>query len=162
MMSMRMSEEELKQLLKNKSVRIHGTPSSTNKNNLSTVVQKPTKKILPGHKKTEFQSVAEQKYFECYIQPLELSGQLERYSMHETFTVLDGIEFQGKKLQSRKYSPDFMLYFKDGTVKAVEIKGKKIRQWQREYPIKRQLFIMRHCIPKNWIFEEVSSEELTG
>lgn len=145
---MRMTEAELKQLLKNRNLHVQESTSST----------KPRK----GKSKDEFQSLAEQRYFEYYVQPLEITGQLDHWSIHESFVVCEAFSYEGRRFTQKIYSPDFMLYFKDGSVKAVEVKDKHIRKLQREYPLKRQLFVQKYCVPNHWIFEEVDAAELTS
>ena len=149
---MQISEEELNQIMKrNPSLKIHQ----------QTKAKTPEKRKRVGKTKEEFQSFAEKCYYEDFIQPLELTGLLDHWSMHESFVVADKLTYQGVQFRAKVYSPDFMLYFKDGTVKAIEVKGKTIKKLQREYPLKRQLFIEKYCIPKGWDFQEIQAEELT-
>lgn len=114
-----------------------------------------------GRTKKEFQSLAEERYYEFYIRPLEIAGLLESWSMHESFVVAESFTYQGKSYKSRVYTPDFVLKMKDGKTRVIEIKGTKVKKLQREYPLKKQLFIQKYCIPKNWTFEEIVAEELT-
>lgn len=151
---MRISEEELERILSNPSVRIHGSKSEQE--------QKQSRPRRTGKKKDEFQSLAEQRYYEIYIRPFELAEQLDHWSMHESFVVVDSVTYQGINFRKKIYTPDFMLYFKDGKTKAVEVKDDKIRKLQREYPLKKQLFIMKYCIPNGWDFEEIRASDLTS
>lgn len=143
--SLRMTENEFKEFLSSRNLCVRGTPQQKRK----------------GKTKNEFQSLAEQRYYEFYIQPMLAAKKLERWTMHESFVVLDSFSYKGKKYRKRIYTPDFMLYFSDGKVKAVEIKGTKIKKLQREYPLKKQLFIQRYCLPNDWEFEEIVAEDLT-
>lgn len=144
-MSLRMTEAEFKDFMAKKggSVRI----------------KKQQKKR--GKTKAEFQSLAEERYYTLYIQPMELTGILKRWSMHKSFVVMDAFTYQKKHYQERIYTPDFVIELTDGSTKIIEIKGTKIRKLQREYPLKKQLFIQRYCIPNNWTFEEIPAEKLT-
>lgn len=151
---MRISEEELDRILKNPSIRIHGIKTENDEGS-----KKP---LMRGKKKDEFQSLAEQRYYERYIRPFELAEKLDHWSMHESFVVVDAVSYQGNNFRAKIYTPDFMLYFKDGSVKAVEVKDDKIRKLQREYPLKKQLFIMKYCIPNGWDFDEVRASDLTS
>lgn len=156
-MGLRMTEEELNVLLKRGSVRIHEEKKG------KPVGQKGKRTARKnGKTKDEFQSLAEQRYYEMYVQPLELAGMLDHWSMHESFVVEEGLSYQGMRFRPKIYSPDFMLYFKDGSVLAVEVKGSRIKKLQREYPLKKQLFIRKYCIPNKWDFSEVKAETLTG
>ena len=150
---MRFSEDELERILKNPAVKIHG--EATQK------TRQKKRSARKGKSKDEFQSLAECRYYERYIWPLEIADRLERWSMHESFEVVEALTFQGIRFRTKVYSPDFVLYFKDGSVKVVEVKDEKIRRLQREYPLKKQLFIMKYCIPNGWDFEEVRASELT-
>ncbi|WNS40840.1 hypothetical protein [Paenibacillus sp. MMS20-IR301] len=52
------------------------------------------------------------------------------------------------------------MELKDGSVEVVEIKGRVIKKLQRDYPLRRQLFILNYCIPNNWKFKEVHDDEI--
>ena len=148
-MSLRISESELKDLLNTGRVKIH--ESYNNSLSISCGDKECPKKR--GKKKNEFQSFAEARYYERYIKPLELSGLLESWSMHESFVISDEFEYQGQKFKKKIYTPDFVLRFKDGSVRIIEVKGKIIKKMQREYSLKKQLFIYKYCVPNGWIFE---------
>lgn len=45
-------------------------------------------------------------------------------------------------------------YFRDGAVVVVEVKSKKIKKLQREYHIRRRLFIEKYCRPSGWKLTE--------
>ena len=149
---MRMTETELEDLLNRGNIKIHGEPDSAF----------TKRKKQKGKSKDEFQSLAEKRYYEQYIQPMVLAGLVDRWSMHESFVVEEGFVYQGIRFRDKIYSPDFMIYFKDGSVTAVEVKGDQIRKLQREYPLKKQLFIRKFCIPNNWAFKEIRAADLTG
>ena len=136
-MGIRMTERELQDLLKTGKIRTE-TPISTEK------------KKRKGKSKDEFQSYAEQRYWETVLYPMHLAGLIRSCDLHRYFN-----------LRAKVYTPDFFLEMTDGSVRVIEIKGKVIRKLQRDYPLRRQLFILNYCIPNNWEFEEVSSEELT-
>lgn len=144
-MSLRMTEAEFKDFMakKGNSVRI----------------QKQQKKR--GKTKDEFQSMAEERYYYLYIQPMEFAGLVKSWTMHKSFVVMDAFTYQKKRYKERVYTPDFFIELTDGSTRVIEIKGTKIRKLQREYPLKKQLFIQRYCIPNNWLFEEIPAEELT-
>lgn len=65
--------------------------------------------------------------------------------MHESFIIADEFEYQSQKFKKKIYTPDFVLRFKDGSVRIVEVKGKVIKKIQREYSLKKQLFISTVC-----------------
>lgn len=148
---MRISEDDLQAILKNPAIKVHSESKQ----------QLKQKKKRVDKTKNEFQSLAEERYYERFVWPFEIAGKLDRWTMHESFEIVEALNYQGIKFRSKVYSPDFVLYFKDGGVKVVEVKDDKIRKLQREYPLKKQLFIMKYCIPNGWDFEEVRASELT-
>jgi Protein of unknown function (DUF1064). len=121
----------------------------------------PTSKSRKGRSKDEFQSLAEEIYYHHYIQPLILQGKLESVNMHETFQIVEAVQWGKIKLAAKVYTPDFVIRFLDGKIKVIEIKGTKVKKLQRDYPLRRQLFLLKYCIPNDWEFEEVKAETLT-
>ena len=126
-MSLKFSESELKSLLSTGRVKIHESPNN------SFYVSYSDKMCFKKRckKKHEFQSLAEAKYYENYIKPLELSGLLESWSMHESFVIVDEFEYQSQKFKKKIYTSDFVLRFKDGSVRIVEVKCKVIKNTKR-------------------------------
>ena len=126
-MSLKISESELKSLLSTSQVKIHQLPNN------SFYVSYSDKMCFKkrGKKKHEFQSLVEAKYYENYIKPLELSGLLESWSMHESFVIVDEFEYQSQKFKKKIYTSDFVLRFKDGSVRIVEVKCKVIKNTKR-------------------------------
>lgn len=147
-MGIRMTERELQDLLKTGKICTE-TPISTEK------------KKRKGKSKDEFQSYAEQRYWETVLYPMHLAGLIRSCDLHRSFEVVPAVKWGNVNLRAKVYTPDFFLEMTDGSVRVIEIKGKVIRKLQRDYPLRRQLFILNYCIPNNWEFEEVSSEELT-
>ena len=149
---MRLSKKELDTMLK--------------KNKALSVSDNSEQKYQPrqkrGKAKDEFQSYAERLYWETVIQPLMLVGEIVSFDLHRSFEVVPAVKWGNVSLRAKSYTPDFFLTMKDGSIKVVEIKGKVVRKLQRDYPLRRQLFILNYCIPQGWQFEEVSAESLTG
>lgn len=73
---------------------------------------------------------------------------------------MEAVEHCGKKYRKRVYTPDFYMELKDGSVEIVEVKGRMIKKIQRDYPLRRQLFILKYCLPNNWKFIEVHDDEI--
>lgn len=146
---MRLTETELNTILAKGVVKTSG------------VLPTAAKKKRKGRGKSEFQSLAEERYFSLYVQPLMLAKQIVSCEMHESFPIVEQVKLGNTSFRERVYTPDFVLHFADGRTKVVEVKGTKVRKLQRDYPLRRQLFILKYCIPNNWEFEEVNAEELT-
>lgn len=105
--------------------------------------------------KSDFDSKAEQHYYERVVVPLLLAKEVTSCELHKEFEVIPALDFGGQHYRHRVFKPDFLLTFPDGHVKVVEVKGEYARRAQRDYPLRRQLFIIHHCIPNGWEFEEV-------
>ena len=149
---MRLSKKELDDLLKkNKALSVSDNPE-----------QKQAKKQKKGKGKDEFQSYAEQVYWETVVRPLMLAGEIVSFDLHRSFEVVPAVKWGNISFRAKSYTPDFFLTMNDGSVKVVEIKGKVVRKLQRDYPLRRQLFILNFCIPNGWAFEEVPAEDLTN
>lgn len=107
-----------------------------------------------------FDSKGEAIYYERFVLPLLESGDIVSCDVHHTFEIIPKVEFQGSIFAARRFKPDFVLTYKDGHVKVVEVKARYVRQAQRDYPLRRQLFLINYCIPNGWEFEEVCSNDL--
>lgn len=107
-----------------------------------------------------FDSDAEERFYNKRIVPLIIAGFLHKLELHKTFEIVEAVEHCGKKYKKRVYTPDFYMEFKDGSVEVVEIKGRIIKKIQRDYPLRRQLFIVNYCLPNNWKFLEVHDDEI--
>ena len=65
----------------------------------------------------------------------------------------------GVKLRSVQYTADFRLTYADGTVEIVEIKSKFVRRMQRDYPVRRRVFLELIARPAGWKFTEIITAE---
>lgn len=146
-----MSEDELRQVLaRNPDIRVQGLESPKN----SIAGSRP--RILSG----DFDSDAERRYYEKRILPPLQTGLLLHCELHKAFEVVPALEHCGRKYKNRIYTPDFYLEYRDGSVEVVEIKGRAIKKLQRDYPLRKQLFILNFCIPNKWRFLEVLDDEI--
>lgn len=75
------------------------------------------------------------------------------------------ISFSGGKdstvladLTARAYQA-FRLTYADGTVEIVEIKSKFVRRMQRDYPVRRRVFLEQIARPAGWKFTEIITAE---
>lgn len=104
-------------------------------------------------------SKLEQEYYTAFIWPRELAGEVERVERHARFELLPKAEYCGISLPAAHYTPDFLIYYKDGTVEAVEVKHEAIRKNQRDYIYRRRLFIDVIARPNGWRFTEYIKRE---
>jgi len=145
---MRMSESELQELLcRNKALKC----SSVSNTEKQKAVNAP--KI-----KDDFDSEAERRYYNNYLYPLILIKEIKSVELHKSFEILSALEYSWGKLKARVYTPDFIIHYSNGAVKAVEIKGKVIKKLQRDYQLRKHLFIEKYVVPNGWEFEEVEAE----
>lgn len=109
-----------------------------------------------------FDSAGERIYYESTVLPALKSGEIKSCDVHRTFVVIPKVVFAGKTYRERKFTPDFFLEYPDGKVKIVEVKSGYVRRAQRDYPLRRQLFLQNFCVPNGWEYEEVDSDVLSG
>lgn len=117
---------------------------------------KAKRKKLPGG----FDSEGEQIYYERFVSPGLKSKKIKKCEMHAVFEIIPQFEFDGKKYRKREFKPDFVLTMADKSVVVVEVKSKYVRHAQRDYPLRRNLFLLNYCVPNGWKFEEVSADEM--
>ena len=145
---MTMTEAELQDLLqKNPALHVRG----------DALRPKPPKIARP---KPMFDSQAEERYYNAYIAPGIYSGLIRDCRLHRTFEIIPAVEHWGKKYPACVYTPDFVVCWRDGLVEVIEIKGKVITRRQRDYHLRRQLFIFKYCNPNGWRFREIRAEEI--
>lgn len=142
---MRMTEKEYKEFCKKK--------------NIPYISPKFTPKKVQNHL-NGFDSLAEENFYKYYVLPRLSSGEIAECKLHPHFTILKSLPQYG--LKARTYTPDFFLIYKDSKVRIVEMKGKVVKKLQRDYPLRKHLFIEKFCIPNDWEFKEEISENWTG
>jgi hypothetical protein len=106
----------------------------------------------------EFDSQLERNFYMTDILPKILSGQVIDVELHKSFELLPKSEYCGLKLPSARYTPDFLITYRNGTIEAVETKSKAIRKLQRDYIYRRRLFIEKYCRPNGWAFREIIAD----
>lgn len=149
---MQWSEAELQAALKNNpALKVHDNSAAKRKK------QSPKAVARVGD---DFDSEAERRYYLAYVLPGISSGQIVKMELHKEFEIAPAVTHCGKKYQRRVYTPDFFLTLRDGSVKVVEVKGRKIKKLQRDYPLRRQLFLLQYCVPNNWVFQEIMDDEV--
>ncbi|MCI2161573.1 MAG: DUF1064 domain-containing protein [Oscillospiraceae bacterium] len=103
----------------------------------------------------EFDSQLERNFYITDILPKILSGQIIDIELHKSFELLPKSEYCGLKLPSARYTPDFLITYRNGNIEAIETKSKAIRKLQRDYIYRRRLFIEKYCRPNGWAFREI-------
>jgi hypothetical protein len=73
-------------------------------------------------------------------------------------------EYKRREAAERQYTADFRMTYADGTVEIVEVKSKFVRRMQRDYPVRRRVFLELIARPAGWKFTEIitadSKEEI--
>lgn len=123
--------------------------------------QKKQGKTMSVAGKPEFDSRGEQEFYLGVIVPKLQSGEIVRYEAHPRFDLFPAGEYCGIKLSAVRYTADFRLDYADGSVEIVEIKSKFVRRMQRDYALRRRLFIEKIAKPNGWRFVEVITKEET-
>lgn len=137
---MYLSEKEYKKLLKN-------NPK------LSSKETKKTKKI------NDFDSLAEENFYCLYLKKYIDKGFIIECNVHNSFVILEALPQY--KLKNKKFTPDFIIKTKNNETFVVEMKGSVVKKLQRDYNLRKHLFIEKYCIPNNWFFIELKSEDWT-
>ena len=102
----------------------------------------------------EFDSRGEFEYYIGTIAPKMATGEIVKCEQHPRFILFPEGEYDGIKLCAIRYTADFRLDYADGTVEIVEIKSKFVRRMQRDYHIRRRIFL-EQVRPLGWKFREI-------
>jgi len=91
-----------------------------------------------------FDSQAEARYYTRLLK-LKKSGVVEDFAMQKVFTLLDRFAHPqtGRIVRAITYRADFEVYYSDGRVEVVDIKG----FLTPEFKIKAKMFMFRYQIP---------------
>ena len=106
-----------------------------------------------------FESRGEYEYYYGTILPDIRAGKIMKCTEHPAFPLFESMEYCGIKLGAIRYTADFRLDYADGTVEIVEIKSRFVRKQQRDYPLRRRIFIERYAKPNGWKFKEIITDE---
>lgn len=102
----------------------------------------------------DFDSLGEWEFYIGTIAPKMAYGEIVKCEQHPRFVLFPEGEYNGVKLRAIRYTADFRLDYADGTVEIVEIKSKFVRRMQRDYHIRRRIFL-EQVRPLGWKFREV-------
>ena len=119
----RISEKEAREILGDK------YPEKTSKyNSKKTTVDGIT-----------FHSQAEAEYY-CQLKLRVRAGELSSFDIQPVYLLQEGFHHHGKWYPAINYKADFRLYYPDGKVEVIDVKGFRTR----EYLIKRKLLLKRY------------------
>ena len=107
----------------------------------------------------KFDSRGEYEYYVGTVAPKVGRGEIVKWEAHPCFLLFPAGEYNGVKLRSVQYTADFRLTYADGTVEIVEIKSKFVRRMQRDYPVRRRVFMELIARPAGWKFTEIITAE---
>ena len=102
----------------------------------------------------EFDSRGEYEFYIGTIAPKMATGEIVKCEQHPRFELFPEGEYDGIKLRAIRYTADFRLDYADGTVEIVEVKSKFVRRMQRDYHIRRRIFL-EQVRPLGWKFREI-------
>ncbi len=106
-----------------------------------------------------FDSRGEYEYYIGEVVPRIENGEILSCERQPEFELFPAGKFGGLKLHEIRYTADFRLEYADGTVEIVEVKSKFVRRMQRDYHIRRRLFIEQYARPNGWKFTEIITDE---
>lgn len=103
----------------------------------------------------DFDSKGEYEYYIGTVAPKVARGEVVTWEAHPRFCLFSAGEYDGVKLRPVQYTADFRLNYADGTVEIVEVKSKFVRRMQRDYPVRRRVFLELIARPAGWKFTEI-------
>ena len=111
-----------------------------------------------------FDSRGEYEYYIGTVAPRVAKGEIVEWEAHPSFPLFPAGEYGALKLRPVRYTADFRLVYADGTVEIVEVKSKFVRRMQRDYAVRRRVFLELVARPAGWKFTEIitadSAEEV--
>ncbi len=107
----------------------------------------------------DFDSRGEYEYYTGTIIPKMRTGEIVKCEKHPAFQLFPCGEYRGLKLGAIRYTADFGLEYADGTVEIVEVKSRFVRRMQRDYPLRRRIFIEQYARPNGWKFTEIITRD---
>ena len=112
----------------------------------------------------EFDSLGEYEYYIGTVAPKVSWFEIVEWEAHPCFPLFPAGQYGALKLRPVRYTADFRLVYADGTVEIVEIKSKFVRRMQRDYALRRRVFLEQVARPAGWKFTEIitadSKEEI--
>lgn len=112
----------------------------------------------------DFDSRGEYEFYISTIAPKVERGEITEWEAHPVFPLFPAGQYGALKLRPVRYTADFRLVYEDGTVEIVEVKSKFVRRMQRDYAVRRRIFLEQVARPAGWKFTEIittdSAEEV--
>ncbi len=112
----------------------------------------------------EFDSQGEYEFYISTVAPKVAWGEIVEWEAHPCFPLFPAGEYGALKLRAVRYTADIRLVYADGTVEIVEVKSKFVRRMQRDYAVRRRVFLELIARPAGWKFTEIitadSAEEV--
>ncbi len=108
-----------------------------------------------------FDSRGEYEFYIGTVVPKVNRGEVVAWSAHPSFPLFPAGEYCGIKLSAVRYTADFRLEYADGTVEIVEVKSKFVRRMQRDYALRRRVFLETVARPAGWKFTEIITTDST-
>lgn len=106
-----------------------------------------------------FDSRGEYEFYMGTVLPKMAQGKIVACEQHPAFALFPAGEYGALKLRPVRYTADFRLDYADGTVEIVEVKSKFVRRMQRDYPVRRRVFLELVARPAGWKFTEIVTAE---
>lgn len=116
--------------------------------------QAGNKPMMPG---MDFGSMGEYVFYMTEVVPKLQSKEIVKCEAQPRFILFEATEIAGIKLGAIRYTADFRLEWADGTTEIVEVKSKFVRRMQRDYPLRRRIFLENFVEQNHWKFREVIS-----
>ena len=129
---------------------------------LQAYCKKHNLKYTPPHKKKtikkdDFDSKGEAGFYTYYLKPKIETGEIKQVETHKSFVVLEKDEEYN--LKEKRFTPDFIVEWATGETQVFEVKGKQVKKMQRDYQIRKHIFIIKYCKPNRWKYTEIESEK---
>lgn len=119
---------------------------------------KTNKKTKYNNKKVEldgyvFDSKAEAKYY-SYLLVLQARGEVKSFEMQQTFELQPKFDHPTEKRKNGKprvfsaikYTPDFVVEYKDSSIRYVDVKGSKNSDMNRDFKLRAKLFMFKYNV----------------
>lgn len=74
-----------------------------------------------------FDSKDEAKYYEA-LKIRKYRGEIENFELQPKFTLVEGFKKDNKTYRAITYTPDFIIYHKDGSEEYIDVKGMTTQQ----------------------------------
>lgn len=108
-----------------------------------------------AYSERDFDSRGEWEFYLREVLPNVECGALSSFELHPCFALYPPAQYGSLKLGALQYTADFRLNWADGRVEIVEVKSRFVRRMQRDYPIRRRVFLEKIAAPAGWGFREV-------